>query len=78
MGEPEFTTYPVTAFCRDCGETFETLAFFPTLAKRYGLCDECRVRDQARAEARQNRPDLLKKKRETADLTPPRRIWEPD
>lgn len=71
----EFETYRVPATCRDCGEEFETLAFFPTPVKRYGLCEGCAWADKERAKARLSRPDPLAK---DIELEPPSRTGEPD
>jgi hypothetical protein len=76
----DFPVYDVTAECRTCGAEFATKGF--TLPqpgqKRWGLCPTCGEKAKAqqdRFQAPRQDPVI---EREAPDLTPPRRIWEPD
>lgn len=72
----EFELYDVPTICRDCGLEFTGKAFKPADEhQRYGFCEDCTSKSDARARARQN---VSEPKPKVPELTPPRRIWEPE
>lgn len=74
----EFQVYDVEATCRDCREKFPTKAFTPDDGKpRFGLCESCTFAAEKRLESfTAPRPEPTST--DEPDLSPSRRIWEPD